>query len=303
MAEEVKDVEVKQDPSENNAKHRRRSRSPINAPGRRGRGGRGPGRGGGRRYGGYRGFDRSADEIDNTTNSEDPHLKRARLFVGNITTESVTRRDLAQLFGQYGRVLGVSVHGGFAFVQMERERDANRAIICEDGQQFKGSRIRKFISHSYQISHLLRRVLSLLFFAFFPCALLDVEYSQAAKEAGARRGTVHPFKRKELVSFLPHFEPHLPGALISMPCTPLFILPLFWGVASCDTYWLLFALCSCMVAEFIVLVYLHGKIVLCLLFLCSCIALSCVHLLITMWLPLLLSMFCMLYTFCFHRPV
>jgi RNA recognition motif-containing protein len=83
-------------------------------------------------------------------------LKRARLFVGNLTTDSVSRRDLAELFTQYGRVLGVSIHGGFAFVQMDRERDANRAIICEDGQTFKGSKI-------------------------------HVEFSQAAKEAGARR--------------------------------------------------------------------------------------------------------------------
>ena len=54
-------------------------------------------------------------------------------------------RDLAQLLGQYGGVLGASIHGGFAFVQMEQERDANRAIVCEDGQQFKGSKIRGLI--------------------------------------------------------------------------------------------------------------------------------------------------------------
>lgn len=148
MADEEKKVESKEDSPTNrqdNSKQRRRSRSPINAPGggRRGRWGRGSGRGGGRRFGGYRGFDRTADDVDNKTNSEEPHLKRARLFVGNLITENVTRRDLSQLFGQYGEVLGVSIHGGFAFVQMGRERDANRAIICEDNQTFKGSKIRK----------------------------------------------------------------------------------------------------------------------------------------------------------------
>lgn len=130
----------RQDPS----KHRQRSRSPIDAPGSR-RGGGGGGGPGGRR-GGYRGWDRSADDIDNKTNSEEPHLKRARLFVGNIATDRVTRRDLAQLFGQYGRVLGVSIHGGFAFVQLDRERDANRAIICEDNQMFMGSKMRKLFA-------------------------------------------------------------------------------------------------------------------------------------------------------------
>ena len=131
------------------SKNRRRSRSPIDGPSRRGGFGRGSrgagGRGGGRRYGGYRGWDRSGEGIDNKTNSEEPHLKRARLFVGNLMTDNVTRRDLAQLFGQYGRVLGVSLHGGFAFVQMDRERDANRAILSEDGQTFMGSKLRKLL--------------------------------------------------------------------------------------------------------------------------------------------------------------
>lgn len=143
MADTGKNGETKQDSSggehrrQEASKHRQRSRSPISGPSRRG----------GRR-GGYRGWDRSADEIDNKTNSEEPHLKRARLFVGNIATDKVTRRDLAQLFGQYGKVLGVSIHNGFAFVQMDRERDANRAIICEDNQVFMGSKIRKFSFHT-----------------------------------------------------------------------------------------------------------------------------------------------------------
>ena len=52
---------------------------------------------------------------------------------------------------------------------------------------------------------------SLLLVAFSSCDLLDVEFSQAAKEAGARRGTVCPFKRcvhskKSLHLFLPTFN-------------------------------------------------------------------------------------------------
>ena len=152
MAEEVKNGDGKEELSEDRqeSQKRRRSRSPINGPGAGGR--RGRGRGGGRRYGGYRSWDRAADGIDNKTNSDEPHLKRARLFVGNIATDSVTRRDLAELFGQYGRVLGISVHGGFAFVQLDRERDANRAVVCEDGRNFKGSKIRKLEPLPYTIT-------------------------------------------------------------------------------------------------------------------------------------------------------
>ena len=79
----------------------------------------------------------------NTTSNE-PHLERARLFVGNIEPNHTHRRDLTKLFSQYGDVLGVSVHKGYAFVQMDREKTANKAINHEDNQHFMGSRIRKF---------------------------------------------------------------------------------------------------------------------------------------------------------------
>lgn len=77
------------------------------------------------------------------TNSREPHLQRARLFVGNIEPNTTHRRDVIELFSRYGEVLGVSVHKGYAFVQMDRERNANRAINGEDNRMFKGSRIRK----------------------------------------------------------------------------------------------------------------------------------------------------------------
>lgn len=86
------------------------------------------------------------------TNSREPHLQRARLFVGNIEPDKTHRRDLIKLFSRYGEVLGVSVHKGYAFVQMDRERNANRAVNGEDNHDFMGSRIRKSsfpLSYSY----------------------------------------------------------------------------------------------------------------------------------------------------------
>lgn len=77
------------------------------------------------------------------TNSREPHLQRARLFVGNIEPDKTHRKDLIELFSRYGEVLGVSVHKGYAFVQMDRERNANRAVNGEDNRNFMGSRIRK----------------------------------------------------------------------------------------------------------------------------------------------------------------
>jgi RNA recognition motif-containing protein len=82
-------------------------------------------------------------EGTNTT-SREPHLERARLFVGNIEPNRTHRGDIFRLFSKYGDVLGVSVHKGYAFVQMDRERTANKAINAEDNQMFMGSKIRKF---------------------------------------------------------------------------------------------------------------------------------------------------------------
>lgn len=77
------------------------------------------------------------------TTSREPHLERARLFVGNIEPNHTHRRDLIKLFSEYGEVLGVSVHRGYAFVQMDRERTANAAINRADNKRFMGAKIRK----------------------------------------------------------------------------------------------------------------------------------------------------------------
>lgn len=113
--------------------NRSRSRSPINRGGgdRGGRRNESPGRK--RRY---------SKDGTNTT-SDEPHLQRARLFLGNIEPNRTQRRDIVRLFSRHGDVLGVSVHKGYAFVQMERERSANKAINYEDNKMFMGSRIRK----------------------------------------------------------------------------------------------------------------------------------------------------------------
>lgn len=116
-------------------KRRSRSRSPL----RRGKRGSSPSR-----------EIRYAREGTNTT-SREPHMERARLFVGNIEPNRTHRRDLIKLFSQHGEVLGVSVHKGYAFVQMDRERTANKAINYEDNRSFMGSKIRKSLSTLFSV--------------------------------------------------------------------------------------------------------------------------------------------------------
>lgn len=118
---------------------------------------------------------RYAREGTNTT-SREPHLERARLFVGNIEPNRTHRRDLVKLFSSYGEVLGVSIHKGYAFVQMDRERTANKAVNYEDSRNFMGSEIRKSCCFSSMCS---------LFFTMYHF-FADVEFSQAALKAGAK---------------------------------------------------------------------------------------------------------------------
>jgi len=46
------------------------------------------------------------DGVAANTNSNDPKLLHARVFIGNLATDKVTRADLINVFGKYGHVLG-----------------------------------------------------------------------------------------------------------------------------------------------------------------------------------------------------
>lgn len=76
-------------------------------------------------------------EGTNTT-SDDPELQRARLFVGNVD-HRISRGELKRNFSRYGQVLGISIHKGFAFVQLDSEKNAKEAIIGEDSRYLNGS--------------------------------------------------------------------------------------------------------------------------------------------------------------------
>lgn len=130
-----------------------------------------------------------APRVGNNTQWQEVHLKKARLFVGNIDPNIVQRRDFIDIFSQHGNVLGVSVHKGFAFVQMDSERNANRAINQENGTVINGQKIRK--------------LKTVVFCA--PCEpnfvfFVDVEFSSAALKAGAR---CKPFVFLSLLAFFP----------------------------------------------------------------------------------------------------
>lgn len=74
----------------------------------------------------------------NVTNKTDPRSLNSRVFIGNLNTLLVTKADVEAIFSKYGKVVGCSVHKGYAFVQFSNERNARAAVASEDGRMIVG---------------------------------------------------------------------------------------------------------------------------------------------------------------------
>ncbi|KAG7273063.1 hypothetical protein CRUP_007219 [Coryphaenoides rupestris] len=74
----------------------------------------------------------------NVTNKTDPRSLNSRVFIGNLNTLLVTKVDVEAIFAKYGKIVGCSVHKGFAFVQYANERNARAAVVGEDGRMIVG---------------------------------------------------------------------------------------------------------------------------------------------------------------------
>ncbi|KAM8881867.1 heterogeneous nuclear ribonucleoproteins C1/C2 [Synchiropus picturatus] len=74
----------------------------------------------------------------NVTNKTDPRSLNSRVFIGNLNTLLVTKADVEAIFSKYGKIVGCSVHKGYAFVQYSNERTARTAVASEDGRMIVG---------------------------------------------------------------------------------------------------------------------------------------------------------------------
>ncbi|XP_041841656.1 heterogeneous nuclear ribonucleoproteins C1/C2 isoform X2 [Melanotaenia boesemani] len=74
----------------------------------------------------------------NVTNKTDPRSLNSRVFIGNLNTLLVTKADVEAIFCKYGKVVGCSIHKGYAFVQYSNERNARAAVAGEDGRMIVG---------------------------------------------------------------------------------------------------------------------------------------------------------------------
>ncbi|KAI5733943.1 hypothetical protein M8J77_000631 [Diaphorina citri] len=77
-------------------------------------------------------------KVGNQTNSQDPTAVQSRVFVGNLNTFQCSKTDLERMFQRYGRLAGISMHKGYAFIQFSNPHDARSACLGEDGRTVLG---------------------------------------------------------------------------------------------------------------------------------------------------------------------
>ncbi|XP_018411275.1 PREDICTED: RNA-binding Raly-like protein isoform X3 [Nanorana parkeri] len=77
-------------------------------------------------------------QTSNVTNKNDPRSINSRVFIGNLNTGIVKKSDIEGIFAKYGKIVGCSVHKGYAFVQYVSERHARAAVAGENARIIGG---------------------------------------------------------------------------------------------------------------------------------------------------------------------
>ncbi|KAG7488248.1 hypothetical protein MATL_G00033550 [Megalops atlanticus] len=77
-------------------------------------------------------------QTSNVTNKTDPRSLNSRVFIGNLNTAIVKKADIEIIFAKYGKIVGCSVHKGYAFVQYMSERNARAAVAGENARIIAG---------------------------------------------------------------------------------------------------------------------------------------------------------------------
>ena len=72
------------------------------------------------------------------TSSNDPKMLNSRVFIGNLASDKVSRQDIESLFSRFGKVLGVSLHKSYGFVQFESENSAKDSVESVNGHKLHG---------------------------------------------------------------------------------------------------------------------------------------------------------------------
>lgn len=84
------------------------------------------------------------DREGRNTSSRDPKLMNARVFLGNFPAEGMERKEVEEIFSVFGKVLGISLHKTYGFVQYDNDENANAAVNEWHGKVFKGKKLGEF---------------------------------------------------------------------------------------------------------------------------------------------------------------
>ncbi|OXB69365.1 hypothetical protein ASZ78_004855 [Callipepla squamata] len=98
-------------------------------------------------------------QTSNVTNKNDPKSINSRVFIGNLNTAIVKKGDIEAIFAKYGKIVGCSVHKGYAFVQYMSERHARAAVAGENARIIAGQPLaqksrRGFLSDDYPVENI-----------------------------------------------------------------------------------------------------------------------------------------------------
>jgi nuclear polyadenylated RNA-binding protein 3 len=70
----------------------------------------------------------------------------SRLFLGNLSTHSTSRKELFDIFSPYGEILQISIKNSFGFVQYDNVESVKKAIEKENGRILHGLKLGKYLN-------------------------------------------------------------------------------------------------------------------------------------------------------------
>lgn len=74
-----------------------------------------------------------------TTNGKELEYQICRVFVGHLPVDYLSKDDIYHQFEKYGKIISISLHRGFAFIQFKAPEMARHAASSENGRRCKGA--------------------------------------------------------------------------------------------------------------------------------------------------------------------
>ncbi|TVY56396.1 putative RNA-binding protein, partial [Lachnellula suecica] len=108
--------------------------------------------------------------------------KRSRLFIGNLPSEKVTKRDLFHVFHKYGKLAQVSIKQAYGFIQFHEDAACAEALANEQDSEVRGRKMHLEISRPQKNSRAAQLGAPQLGRSRSP------EYSRGAPDQGGRQG-------------------------------------------------------------------------------------------------------------------